>query len=204
MDTLNLVPILISVAALALSLLSFWQTYWRRGSLLMTRPSLLFIGREGARNEPKIFLRALLFSAGTRGWILEQLFLRVHQGGGTYLFDLWAYGEAEKLSPGSGLFIGEKGVVYNHHFLRRTSNPDFLFLDGDYRVEVYARLFGERQPKRISEFSMLLRSDQAAELIQVADTAVFFEWNVDAEKYISRVERRPGSTENHASKRGNT
>lgn len=160
----------------------------------MTRPTLLFMCREGPRNAPKIFLRALLFSTAMRGWVVERLFIRLHQSGGSYLFDTWAYGERTDLAPGSGLFVGEQGIVFNHHFLPRSDASDFLFLDGDYRVEVYACLFGKKQPQKISEFRVSLNSQEAAELIQIMDASVFFEWDVDTEKYIGRIERRPQIT----------
>lgn len=185
-------PVFISIAALCLSGISLWQSTWRRGKLCMTKPSLLFIGREGPRNEPKIFMRALLFSTAQRGWVIEQLYLRATNQGGSYLFDFWGYGETEKLSPGSGLFIGQQGAVYNHHFLTRPGNAeDFIFYDGEYQIEVFAKVFDREKPIQLSTFSLLLGGNHAAQLIQIMDMAVYFEWDIDSGKYKSRTERRP-------------
>lgn len=193
MNWVQIITTVISVVALAASLFSLWQTNWRRGVLHMTRPSLLFMAREGPRNEPKFFLRALLFSTAIRGWIVEQLYLRVTNQAGIFQFGTWAYGEREKLLHGSGLFVGQQGVVHNHHFVPRPGTVnDFNFYDGDYRVEVFATVFGRTAPRKISEFDLVLSSQHAAELIQILDMAVFFEWDAEQQKYVSRTERQLG------------
>src|SRR5579863_8239434 len=96
------VPILIAVASFGLSLYTLWLTQ-RRGELCMTQPTLVFLGRDGPGNRPKIFLRTLLYSTGSKGWVIDGMYLRVYQRDWSYVFDGWAYGETDKLSPGSGL-----------------------------------------------------------------------------------------------------
>jgi hypothetical protein len=54
------------------------------------------------------------------------------------VFDVWVYGETNRLVVGSGLFVGKDGVAFNHHFPPRCGSPEFLFLAGTYRLEVLA------------------------------------------------------------------
>jgi hypothetical protein len=49
------------------------------------------------------------------------------------------YGE-DSLARGSGLYVGENGVVCDHHFLLPDDGTKFDFLRGEYKLEVYASL----------------------------------------------------------------
>lgn len=62
------------------------------------------------------------------------------EGGGTQAFNIWVYGEREKLVRGSGLFVGETGVEANHHFLRAPGEDRFRFSAGRYRIDVFAHV----------------------------------------------------------------
>jgi hypothetical protein len=182
------IPILIAVLSLVLSIYTLWLTR-RRGRLCMTQPTLVFLGREGPYNQPKIYLRTLLYSTGTKGWVIDGMYLRVFQRDWSYVFDRWAYGETDKLSPGSGLFVGPIGVAYNHHFLLNRDIAEFLYWDGDYKIEVYASVVG-RKAQRLGEIKFELRGEQAALLVHVPDAGAFLEWNTEERHYVARVERR--------------
>jgi hypothetical protein len=98
----------------------------------------------------KIFLRTCLFTTGTKGRVIENMFLKVRQGQGTYRFDFWGHTENGKLTLGSGLFVGPTGVASDHHFNPRESSGDeFLFIDGEYLIEVFATVVGSPKSEKL-------------------------------------------------------
>jgi hypothetical protein len=186
----NTIAVLLSLASFAVSLYALWVTQLRRGHLQMTQPTLIFMGREGADLHPKIFLRTLLFCTADRGCIIECMHLKVRNEFGTYSFDVWAYGETNKLSVGSGLFVPRSGVSFNHHFVLRHSEPPFLFASGEYELQLFAKVLGQRKALRLTDLRISLDGNQGPTMLQVRDAGAFLEWDVEAEKYIGRIEWR--------------
>jgi hypothetical protein len=186
----TLLAIFLSVGSFLLSVYTLWLTQLHHGRVKMTRPTLVFIAREKDDGRYKIFLRSHLFSTSPRGRIIENMFVRLHNRTGSHTFDFWGYGETDKLSLGSGLFVGQTGVTYNHHFILRRDKNEFLFWDGDYRLEVFASLLGDRHPTQLMEINLTVDSQTAAEMVQIIQLCAFFEWDVDSETYTVRLERR--------------
>jgi hypothetical protein len=184
-----LLAILIAIGSFLLSLYTLWLTQFHRGRVHMTRPTLIFMARETDDGRYKIFLRTHLFATSPRGRVIENMYVRLRSKVGTYIFDLWGYGEADKLSLGSGLFVGQAGVTYNHHFVLRR-NDDFIFWDGDYHIEVFASVVGNRHPVKLTEIDLLVGGQMAAEMVQIRQLGAFFEWDPEQELYTARVERR--------------
>src|SRR5262249_30421219 len=122
--------------------------------------------------------------------VIESMYVRLHNRAGTHIFDFWGYGEADKLSLGSGLFVGQTGITYNHHFILRRDKNEFLFLDGDYRLDVFASVVGDRVPSKLMEINLSVDSQTAAEMVQIVQLGAFFEWDIDAGAYTVRLERR--------------
>src|SRR3989338_7287383 len=103
---------IVSALALVISLFTLWFTILRRGTVRSTHPSFVafrydFVGKKAP--QAKIFFRALLFSTGKRGQVIESLFLRVREGTRQAEFSFWGYGDKD-LVRGSGLFLPESGV----------------------------------------------------------------------------------------------
>ena len=186
----TLLTIILSAGSFALSLYTLWLTQLHRGRVKMTRPTLVFIAREQNDGRYKIFLRTHLFSVSPRGRVVENMYVRLHNSGGSHIFDFWGYGETDKLLLGSGLFVSQSGVTYNHHFVLRRDGQKFLFLDGDYRLEIFAELVGGRHPTKLMDINLRVDSQTAAEMIQIVQLGAFFEWDVDSSKYTVRLERR--------------
>jgi hypothetical protein len=186
----TLLTIILSAGSFALSLYTLWLTQLHRGQVKMTRPTLIFIAREQNDGRYKIFMRTHLFSTSPRGQVVENMYVRLHNSGGSHIFDFWGYGETDRLSLGSGLFVSQSGVTYNHHFVLRRDGQSFLFLDGEYRLEIFVKLVGGRHPTKLMEINLLVDAQTAAEMIQIIQLGAFFEWDVDSEKYTVRLERR--------------
>lgn len=186
----DIITVLLSVASFLLSGYALWVAQFNRGRLKMTQPTLLCLRRDLPSGKPKIFLRTLLFTTGTKGRVIQSMFLRVHHSGGTYLFDFWGHTEGGKLTLGSGLFVGPTGIACDHHFNpHRGSN--FRYVDGQYRIEIFAVLVGQQQPTKLMEVAFTVGEQNAAELIPFKDVALFLEWNADTRNYDQSIERLP-------------
>jgi hypothetical protein len=186
----TLLTILLAAGSFALSLYTLWLTQLHRGQVRMTRPTLVFIARERDDGRYKIFLRTHLFCSSIRGRVIENMYVSLRNKAGVHLFDFWGYGESERLSLGSGLFVGQTGVTYNHHFVLRRDDEDFLFWDGEYQLEVFAHTVGDRRPIRLMEINLSVDGQMSAEMVQIRDLGAYFEWDAEQGKYLGRVERR--------------
>jgi hypothetical protein len=106
-------------------------------------------------------------------------------------FNIWVYGN-ERLVRGSGLFVGEAGVEANHHFLTPKDAVSFRFIEGRYRLDVFARLLGDQ--KQTLLFSQTLEiSQQVATALAAPHAGVYFDWGPDSSRYLPHVETRPPS-----------
>ncbi len=189
----NISP-LASAAALALSLFTLWFTILRRGTVRSTHPSFIavrydFVGKKVP--QAKIFLRALLFSTGKRGHVVETLFLRVSEGNRRAEFSFWGHGDKE-LIRGSGLFVPETGVATNHHFNPLDAETLFLFSGGAYSVELVAKLVGSK--RLVSLWTIELEMPVKAYAASIAkETAVFYSWSPEQSRYVASIESRTGA-----------
>ena len=102
------ISFVISALALVVSMVTAWLTLFRRGTVLMTQPTVIYFGPDGppsSANHPlKVYLRTLLYATSKRGCIIESMYTRVRRGETTQNFNIWVYGE-DKLTRGSGLFV---------------------------------------------------------------------------------------------------
>lgn len=182
----------ISVLALAISALTAWLTLFRRGTVRMTQPTVIFFGPDIARSGeslPKVFLRTLLFSTSKRGRVIESMHIALSRNEMHQNFNIWVYGD-EKLVRGSGLFVGETGVAANHHFLLPDDGSSFRFTAGHYRLDVFAKLLGDRRP--ILLFSQALEiSREIGTSLEEPDTGLYFDWGPDSSRYLPHLDKRP-------------
>ena len=183
------VSIIISVAALAVSVTTAWLTLLRRGTIQMTQPTLVFFGPDGNGGDPKVFLRTLLYSTAKRGQIVENMFIKLHRHESVQTFNIWVYGDGP-LARGSGLFVGENGVACNHHFLLPKDGTDFQWLPGEYVVEARASLVGRRRSLLLCSIRLNL-TDQQAAMMRAGRFGVYFDWGPDSGSYHSHLDERP-------------
>ena len=184
LQILNFILASIAVTATATTA---WLTLWRKGTVKMSRPTIIAFGHDGgSEGPPKVFLRALLYSTAKRGRVVENMFLTLRKDDEIHVFDIWAYGNV-KLDRGSGLFVADTGVAHNHHF---TMPPDedvyFAFNPGVYRVELGAFLVGKRHPIKLCEAVMELPASHARN-IDGTDSHVIFNWRTGTQHYESHL-----------------
>jgi hypothetical protein len=158
----------------------------------MTQPTVIFFGPDGSTKErpsPKVYLRTLLYSTAKRGRIIESMFIKLRRGESIQTFNIWVYGEGS-LSRGSGLYVGENGVVCNHHFLLPEDGTTFEFLPGEYKLEVYASLVGRAKALRLAVVSLTV-AERVATQLQDKQFGVYFDWGPDSQHYHAHVRQHP-------------
>ena len=185
---MTLIPLIISAVSLILSIAVAWLTMFRRGTLGMTQPMLIGFLHEG--EQAKIFYRAMLYATGKRGHIVEALYLKVKRGSRTDMFNFWMYGETKDLKIGSGLRVGEDGVSFNHHFLPSKDAPCYVFLAGEYTIELHAAILNRRAPVLLSTVKLSLSEEQATALTDPV-MGVLFTWNPDSRSYRGNASEPP-------------
>jgi hypothetical protein len=191
------IALTLSALALAISAATAWLTLFRRGTVKMTQPTVIYFGPDTPRSHddtplPKIFLRTLLFCTSKRGRVIENMYVALSRNETHQNFNIWVYGEREKLVRGSGLFVGETGVAANHHFLTPKDATSFRFVASDYRVEVFAHLLGDRNRTLLFSQTLDVTSEVAA-MLEEPGTGLHFDWGPDASRYLSHVDKRPPS-----------
>ena len=180
----------ISVFALLISGVTLWLSHLRRGTLKMTKPTVIFFGPDGGeRGISKLFLRTLLYSTAKRGVVLEHLYVRLRRGETQQNFNIWIYGEKD-LARGSGLFIGQEGVATNHHFLLPTDIGNFDFAAGDYRLEVFGKTVEHDRVHLLSSIEISISVAEAGQLKE-RNHGIYFDWGPDAGRYQTKIEGKP-------------
>jgi hypothetical protein len=195
---LNLLSLAISCLALLVAGITAWLTFFRKGRLVMTQPTTVFMGPDGLASEGescKVYLRTLLYCTAKRGYVLESLYLSLQRNEGKQNFNVWVYGEKGELQRGSGLFVPQEGVTFNHHFLLPKDGTTFKFLAGTYTLRVFAKGVGESSSSELAKIALSITEAQANELANPR-TGLYFDWSPDQQSYHSHIENRTEQTPN--------
>lgn len=187
-----IVALVFSAVALAISGITAYLTFFRRGKLRMTRPSLIFFGYDTTPDhpDPKVFLRGLLFSTSKRGQVIENLYLRLTRGESVQNFSGWFHGDPAKLSVGGGLFVGQDGVTTNHHFMLAPDQNKFAFQSGSCLLQVFGNVFGNEKSVLLFEVELSVSEDHA-QALQSRDSGLHFNWGPESRKYYAYIDKRP-------------
>lgn len=174
--------------ALTVSGITAWLTFFRKGKLVMTQPTIVFFGPDKDAHD-KVYLRTLLYSTAKRGQVLESLHVTLHRNESKQNFNIWVYGEKGNLKRGSGLFVPQEGVTFDHHFLLPKDGAGFNFLTGNYRLIVYAKLVGKKANELMS-LDLYINDSQAKQLAEPS-TGIYFDWGPDQQDYYSHIDTKP-------------
>jgi len=188
------ISIIISSLALAVSSITVWLTLLRRGTINMTQPTVIYFGPDAPSSHdetppPKIYLRTLLFSTSYRGRVIESMHVTLLRNETRQNFNIWVYGN-EKLVRGSGLFVNETGIAANHHFLLPKDGSSFHFVEGHYRLNVFAQLLGSKKQKLLFSQPLEITRELAASLTE-AESGLYFDWGPDSSRYLPHIDRHP-------------
>ncbi|RDL45003.1 hypothetical protein DN730_05135 [Marinomonas piezotolerans] len=190
---LYVVSLIFSCLALVVSGITAWLTLFHKGSLKATQPTTIFFGPDGPNYEipsNKVYLRTLLYSTAKKGQVLESLYVSLKRNESNQNFSIWVYGDKNDLKRGSGLFIPQDGVTFDHHFLMPSDGAEFKFISGDYQLKLYARLVGEREVQLLYEVNLYISEQQAKEL-STPNTGIHFDWGADQRKYHAHIRSNP-------------
>lgn len=182
----------IACLALLISGVTAWLTFFRKGKLVMTQPTVIFFGPDGSKfdsSKNKIYLRTLLYSTAKRGQVLESLHISIHRNETKQNFNIWVYGEKGNLKRGSGLFIPQEGVTFDHHFLLPEDGANFAFHSGSYKLAVIAKLVGSSTCHELASINLAINEAQAV-LLAEPNTGIYFDWGPDQQSYHSHIDTR--------------
>lgn len=189
---LSTLSFIVSAFALAISGITAWLTLFHRGKLLMTQPTTIFFGPDGSSinsKHNKIYLRTLLYSTSKRGQVLESLYITIHRNETQQNFNIWVYRDKNELKRGSGLFVPQEGVTYDHHFLLPKDGANFEFLPGNYKLKVFAKLVAKSKSLLLSEIDLKINESQGLRLKE-SNAGIFFDWGPDQQDYHSHIDIR--------------
>lgn len=158
----------------------------------MTQPTMVFFGPDGSRfNAPKnkIYLRTLLYCTAKRGQVIESLHVTLHRNESKQNFSVWVYGTKGELNRGSGLFVPQEGITFDHHFLLPEDGANFAFLSGSYRLTVFAKLVGANSPQELMTIPLSI-SETHAKALTTPQTGIFFDWGPDQQSYHPHTDNR--------------
>ncbi len=184
---------IISCLAILISGVTAWLNFFRKGKLVMTQPTVIFFGPDGSKFESsknKIYLRTLLYSTAKRGQVLESLHISLHRNESKQNFNIWVYGEKGDLKRGSGLFVPQEGVCFDHHFLLPEDGANFNFHAGTYTLAVVAKLVGESTTHELASITLSITEAQALRLVEPS-SGIYFDWGPDQQSYHSHIETKP-------------
>jgi hypothetical protein len=187
---LEIVSVIVSFLALAISAVTAWLTLFRRGTVRMTHPAIVAFAHDTSPIIcPKVFLRTLLYSTAQKGQVIESIFIKLRHGESDQIFSFWGYGESSSLVRGSGLYVGQEGVAYYHHFLLPDDGTNYSFLSGNYTLETYATLVGRKQPCLLNTLHLSLTEDQSNALRDTS-TDIFFDWGPESKIYHATISKK--------------
>ncbi|WP_394754656.1 hypothetical protein [Crenothrix sp.] len=189
---LYIISLVFSCLALLVSIVTAWLTLFRKGKLVITQPAVVFFGPDGSRfdsKKNKVYLRALLYSTAKRGQVLESLHISLQRNESKQNFNIWVYGNKGDLKRGSGLYIPQEGVSYDHHFLLPEDGTNFAFLSGSYKLIVFAKLVGRSTFHEMASIHLAISDAQAAKLSE-PNTGIYFDWGPDQQSYQSHIDMK--------------
>ncbi len=179
--------LIVSLCSLAVSAAVAYLTLVRKGRVLMTQPTTIYFGEDGGRFDqkgrgPKVFLRTLLYSTAKRGNVVSSLHVRLTRGESIQAFNVWVYGD-DKLTRGSGLYVGEQGVVTNHHFLPPKDGGTFRFLPGRYKLELFVARVDHTKPELLWNVNLELPKDLVEQMQIDPLGGIYFDWQPNSQSY---------------------
>jgi hypothetical protein len=185
--------VIVAILSLAVSSVTAWLTLFRRGTVTMTQPTVIYFGPEGRQppgrpTQSKVYFRTLLFATSKTGRVIETMHVVLSHKGTDQNFTIWVYGDHQQLVRGSGLFVGETGIATSHHFLLSPQAGSFRFTEGRYKLDVFARLLGDGRAKRLFTQELTVSSEAAASMAQ-ADAGLYFDWDPDSGHYPAHIDK---------------
>jgi hypothetical protein len=193
MTAFDLLTLTIAVVALGLSAVGLWLAEFRRGRVLLSKPTIFFFGWDvnGTEDTPKILLRSALFSTGRRGHIVENLYTIVTNANGKTTFPFWGYDAGNSMVRGSGLFVGPEGHSAYHHFNPLPDDESFSYVPGTCSVEIWAEVVGTKKSVLLGRYGFDLPSGPVSTALMHHEGGVLWTWSPIEKRYVPEISPRP-------------
>ena len=183
------ISLTVSIMALLISLWTFWLSRVKKGTIKMTRPTVIFFGPDGVGKEhKKVFIRTLLYSTADRGIYIQNMYIRLQRGESYQNFNVWVY-DNNGLVRGSGLFVDKSGIACNHHFLLPRDGSHFEFVPGEYLLQVFVETV-DKDPVKLFEQKLSV-SEKHEEAMNLKKVGVYFDWAPNSQSYFAHVDTEP-------------
>jgi hypothetical protein len=183
---MDIISITISLVALIISLTTFWLTRIKKGTIKMTRPTIIFFGPDGVgQDHKKVFIRTLLYCTSDIGQYIQNMFVRLQHGESIQNFNVWVY-DNNGLVRGSGLYISNSGLACNHHFLMPKDGTIYNFTSGEYLMQVFIEPINHL-PILIFEQKLIINQAQQDEMHK-NKTGIYFDWAPNTQNYFSHID----------------
>ena len=189
--TVALGSLAVATVSLMVSVANAWLTLWRRGTVRMAQPPTVYFGPDGARElHAKVFVRCFLYSTSERSRCIEGMFARLRRGDSTQTFPVWVCGGArDDLSRGAGLAVGAAGVALHHHFLLPRDGTTYQFLPGNYVIELFAIVVGQKGHLKLREIEVQVTEAQAEQLRDDARHGLYFDWSPETQRFHGHIDK---------------
>jgi hypothetical protein len=171
--------------------LNAWLTFFRKGKLLMSRPTFFF-GPDGScldSGKNKVYLRTLLYSIATRGQVDERMHISLHRNESKKNFNIWVYGEKWELKKGNGFYVPQEGVTFDHYFLLPADGGNFSFLEWLHKITTFAKQVGQNMPIKISKIDRIIGESHAQKLT-APNNGLYFDWGSDQQPYQAHIQSK--------------
>ena len=87
-----------------------------------------------------------------------------------------------------GCSWAKRGSQPTNHFLLPPQSGTFQFKEGQYRLDVFARLLGDDKAKLLFTQRLTISREIATSLEEPA-TGVYFDWGPDSARYLPHVDK---------------
>lgn len=183
---ITLISLSLSLIAAFISSATLWLTLLKRGRLICLRPQSFNIGRYSSRDTSapyQILLRQLFIATtGPKLFFIEQLYIELRRSTSVQQFNIWVYGKQKDLVRGSGVKIGHDGLNADHYFLLSKNIKSYAFDSGNYKLELYAKLWGRKDAIVLTECSFAINTEQSRALTS-GKQSLNFDWNNEEKNY---------------------
>lgn len=190
---MEITSLVISILAICISIATFWLTRLKKGTIKMTKPTVIFLGPDGIGSvHKKVFIRTLLYSTNEQGRYIQNMYIRLQRGETIQNFNIWVY-DNNGLVRGSGLFINKSGLSCNHHFLLPRDGLKYEFLGGEYLMQVFVEPINH-SPIKLFEHKLFVTDVQQNDM-QNKKAGIYFDWAPNSQDYTSHIDEGPETSE---------
>jgi len=188
MSLLEIGTLVISALALGISFYSLYKIHLQRGKVISSRPTKLFLFYPQDETERTgLQMTCFLYSTGSQGRVVEQLFVDLKAGENNRKFNVWFAGSSTSRNQIGGLTVPKNGVSLDNLFFTSVGSEKLKYEVGKLKVNLLARIVGMKEVQVLSSTNVELTVLQVEAL--EAGKLVCFEINSTGQGYTSYTDK---------------